>query len=332
MAPEEEIADPHRQTDGALVPDLLRALGVMFDLGRPVAGTTLREVIRGRLLALPALGGDQTPSWGTPGGINEIARRTTEALEFFYRPHLFPGMDERLRLGHHLQFDLLPRDLPAGSPLALSAVLESYCHLSGDLLGWRMEGDELVVWIADISGHGVRAGLAAAVLYFLVADLEPGLPPAVAASRLNDRFLEARNPTDERALYTTCFWARFGPDGRGRYVSAGHPSMLIRRAGGGIEALESTGTPIGLPGLAGYEDREVVLAETDLLLLFTDGLVEATDRQGREVGSAWLEEALAESGGRLRDTTRAIYRGISERSNLKILEDDVTYLVATRSA
>ena len=81
-------------------------------------------------------------------------------LDFYYRPHLFPEMDPALRLGHRLQFDLLPRHLPEGSPLRIAAVLESYCHLSGDLLGWRLEEDELFLWIADVSGHGVRAGLA----------------------------------------------------------------------------------------------------------------------------------------------------------------------------
>lgn len=57
----------------------------------------------------------------TEGSLTQVARKTSRALDFYYRPHLFPDMDPALRLGHRLQFDLLPRRLPEGSPLRIAA-------------------------------------------------------------------------------------------------------------------------------------------------------------------------------------------------------------------
>jgi len=316
-----------REQHADLVAELLRILAEMFDLETAIAGTTLHSAMERRLLALADR---ESPCWGTTGDIAEIATDASEALEFFYRPHLFPGMDDRLRLAHQLQFDLLPRSSPERSPLHLSAVLESYCHLSGDLLGWHRDGDDLVLWIADISGHGVRAGLAAAVFYLLVADLAPGLDPGTAATTLSGRFLAARSARDERPLYATAVWARLNPDGRGSYTSAGHPAMLLRRADGRVEELPSTGMPLGLFPDTIYHHRSLELARDDLLLLFTDGLVEATNDQGEEVGSRWLEGVLRATEGHLPETTRAIYRRFSQLTDRDATEDDLTYLLASR--
>lgn len=306
-----------------LVDELLEVLGRMFDLEYEVAGSSLRATIR---LRLERLADRQSPTWGMQGSMTEIARQKTGPLEFFYRPHLFPDMDDGLRLAHQLQFDLLPRSLPATSPISISALLESYCHLSGDLLGWRAEDDELLVWIADVSGHGVRAGLAAAVFYVLSADIEPGLSPTAATHRLSARMLEARNPQDDRALFATSFWARFGREGRMTFCSAGHPPMLRRRAGGGLEKLESTGPPIGMFEDAVFAQETRVLDPDDLLLLFTDGLIEATNAEGSELGLEWIERLLEKTSGAAGATTREVYRALSDCTDRSSMEDDLTLL------
>ncbi len=95
-----------------LVRDLLEALVTMFDLDYRVGGASLGEAIAERLLALRA---DERPRWGTPGEISEVARETTEGLELFYRPHLFPGMDDRLRLAHHRSSTCCPGSCPSAA-------------------------------------------------------------------------------------------------------------------------------------------------------------------------------------------------------------------------
>ncbi len=307
-----------------LVASLIESLGQAFDLSTSIGSRTLGEAVADRIRSLAP---GEAPAWGSEGDISQVAQLAAGPLDFYYRPHLFPGMDPALRLGHLLQFDLLPRRLPAGSPLRVAAVLESYCHLSGDLLGWRMEGDELLLWIADVSGHGVRAGLAAAVLYFLVDAIEPGLPPAELARRVSERMLAARNADDRQALYATAFWLRVDASGRGVYASSGHPPMLLRRAAGALERLASNGPPAGLLPQMTFRQAELRLEPGDSLCLFTDGLIEAHEAEEEKRRRRQLVEILSGHSGTALDVTRAIYRAIRETRDTSMLDDDLTFMV-----
>lgn len=304
-------------------------LGRAFDLTTPLGDRSLGEAVEGRIRSLE-LGG--TPDWGTDGSLTQLAKKESGALDFYYRPHLFPEMDDALRLGHRLQFDLLPRHLPEQSPLRIAAVLESYCHLSGDLLGWRLEGDELFLWIADVSGHGVRAGLAAATLYFVIDSLEPSLPPKAFARRVNEAMLAARNTEDSRALFATAIWLRAGADGQVRYASSGHNPMLLLRSSGAVEPLESTGRPLGLLPDQTPGEKRFELGPDDALCLFTDGLVEAGNPSEEEFGIERLAGLHRSREGSPLDLTRTIYRAVREHQATNLLEDDLTFMVVERAA
>jgi sigma-B regulation protein RsbU (phosphoserine phosphatase) len=311
-----------------VVHELMTELRQAFDLAAPLGDGSLGDAVERRIRSLE-LGG--APVWGSKGSMTQLAKKESDALDFYYRPHLFPDMEPALRLGHGLQFDLLPRRLPKESPLRIAAVLESYCHLSGDLLGWRMEGEELFLWIADVSGHGVRAGLAAATLYFLINSIEDGLFPAVFAQRVNERMLAARNREDTRALFATAVWLRAGADGRVTYASSGHNPMLLLRSTGEIDYLESTGLPLGLSAQQSFADARFELYENDVLCLFTDGLVEAESPNGEEFGTDRLAEIVRRQSGSPVDLTRAIYSAVREHQTTSLLDDDLTYMVVERT-
>ena len=298
-----------------------------FDLDYPVGDESLGDRVLQRLERLANV---ESPNWGIPGELSQISLQDAGALKFYYRPHLFPEMSEQLRLGHALQFDLLPRSLPPASPLQISALLESYCHLSGDLIGWHMDGDDLVLWIADVSGHGVRAGLAAALMHFLITTLDPTLEPDQLISKLNRRIVEARRPGDPGALYLTAFVVRVGPDGRGSYASAGHPDMLVIRADGSIDQLTSTGLPIGLFEERGYGRREVAVDYGDSLFLFTDGVVEVRDESDIEFGRSGLYRALADARNHPEELVRLVYDRVTQHCPNHRLDDDMTFLAAQR--
>jgi len=324
--------DPPSSSQGPpehLVRELMVELATAFDLSTPIGEQTLGEAAERRLWALELA---DTPEWGGDGSLTQVAREGSQALDFYYRPHLFPEMDPALRLGHHLQFDLLPRHLPSASPLRLAAVLESYCHLSGDLLGWRLEDDELFLWIADVCGHGVRAGLAAATLYLLIESIEWGLPPAVFAQRVNEAMLAAKNPADMKPMFATAVWLRAAAGGRVRYASCGHNPMLRRRSSGEVESLGATGMPVGLLPDQSYGEERLRLAPDDVLCLFTDGVVEATDPAGEEFGSERLAELRLAPGQSPMDLVRTFYRAVRAHQASNLFEDDLTLVVAAPAA
>jgi len=146
--------------------------------------------------------------------------------------------------------------------------------------------------VADVSGKGISASLLTASIEALaVGPIEDGLEPAVICDRLSER-LYRRTPPER---FATAFLAVLEPEhGRIRYASAGHTPALLARASGSIEWLPATGTPLGLIDRSTFKQSTTTLEPGDLLLLYTDGLTEASNTQGEEYGEEYGEERLAE--------------------------------------
>ena len=301
---------------------LLEDFDDLFDLTYSIGDTPL-----GELLEQTVSGLDQpSQNWGTEGQRKEIVSETGRFVSFYYRPHLFPGMDLKLRLAHELQYRLLPRELPPGSPVSIAAVLESYCHLSGDLFGWEMLRDgKLLIWIADMAGHGVRAGLASAVLRVLIGILPQRSQVNLFVSKLNRVFHDCIRPK-HNSLYATVFVMTLDRDGHAVYCSAAHPPILVRRAEGEIEELASLDRPVGLFADTSYRSRELRLDTGACVLLYTDGLVEATGWDNEPFGRQRLRKLLVNNAAGPQELTKAIYHELTSRQDIDKLEDDVTFL------
>lgn len=304
---------------------LLEDFDTIFDLSYRVGDNPLGELVERTLSGLEQL---QVETWGSAGQREQVVSEAGRFVSFYYRPHLFPGMDLKLRLAHELQYQLLPRELPPGSPVSIAAVLESYCHLSGDLFGWELLRDgKLLIWITDMAGHGVRAGLASAVLRVLVGNLRERGRVGSLVAQLNRALHDCLQPQYD-GLYATAFFMTLDRNGHAVYCSAAHPSILVRRAAGDIEELTSQNRPIGLFGDTTYRCRELQLEPGDCLLLYTDGLVEATGRDNEAFGLDRLRGLLEQEVGDPAELTEAIYHEIARRQDIDKLDDDVTFLAA----
>ena len=313
--------------DDSAVDDLLQQLSTSFLLDQPIAGhrlgDLLAETIRDAI-------NRPLPDLGQAGDRRTVRRDVEEPLTFLYRPHLFPGMDEALQLGHAVQYHLLPRGLPPDTPVDAAAVLESYCHLSGDLFGWRSDNrGGLTLWLVDVSGHGVRSGFAAVVMKLLLAEMDPGLPLTDIPRQLESRFEAARNPDDPKFLYATGVFLRIADDGGMDYVSAGHEPMLLCRANGSVESLEATGMPVALIAGNPWEEEETRLAEGDTLLLFSDGLVELRDGAGEDFGAERAAGVLRR-GGSPAEIAQTLLHEIEDFHDLERLDDDLSLIVLQR--
>ncbi len=310
--------------DDSTTKDLLHQLSEHFLLDQPIAGRPLRD-----LLAETIREADRhpLPDLGQTGDRRTVRRDVDEPLTFVYRPHLFPGMDEGLRLGHAVQYHLLPRALPPDSPVDAAAVLESYCHLSGDLFGWRGEADgSLTLWLIDVSGHGVRSGFAAVVMKLLLAEADPALPLTDIPRRLGDRFEALRNPDDPRPLYATGAFIRIADGGSISFVSAGHEPMLLCCKNGSVEKLEATGVPMALIDGTSWEQGHARLEPGDTLLLYTDGLVELRNDAGEMFAHARAADVL-QRGGSAPQIADNLLRAMADFHELDRLDDDLGLIV-----
>ncbi|MCL4839240.1 MAG: SpoIIE family protein phosphatase [Thermoanaerobaculia bacterium] len=227
-------------------------------------------------------------------------------------------MQEELALARRIQVALLPARMPELPGYELHGGNVPSRGVSGDYyeVVERLDGRECVLFLADVSGKGVAASLLTASLEALAASpIEDGLAADEIFGRLS-RQLHHRTPPEK---YATAFIAILAPEsGRVWWANAGHNPSLVLRAAGGIEQLGPTGPPLGLLPGASFRVVETSLHPGDLLVLYTDGIVEATDPDDGEYGlgrlvsicSAHREERLGELARQLEEDLEAFVRGV----------------------
>jgi serine phosphatase RsbU (regulator of sigma subunit) len=161
------------------------------------------------------------------------------------------------------------------------------------------------IFICDVMGHGVRSALVTAVVRGLAEELMTvATDPGQFLTQMN-RGLQAILQRTKTTMFMTAFYLVADVKNREmRYASAGHPSPLRRRstnAGGNVESLGFNG---GMPGPAlgvfigsDYETCRCALEIGDLILLFTDGLVEIENEHGEEFDEERLIAAMQRRTG-----------------------------------
>lgn len=198
-------------------------------------------------------------------------------------------LQEDLDLARRIQLALLAPRLPAVAGYELHAGNLPSRGVSGDYyeVVERAGGDEVVLMVADVSGKGMAASLLTASLEALATvPIAEGLPPEEVCTRIS-RLLYDRTPPER---YATVFLAVLEPSsGRLRWASAGHNPALLVRAEGSSLRLAATGLPLGLMPGATYAAGSDDLEPGDLLLIYTDGIVEAAGPEGEEYGLDRLE-------------------------------------------
>jgi phosphoserine phosphatase RsbU/P len=149
-------------------------------------------------------------------------------------------------------------------------------------------GGKLMLVMADVAGKSVPAALLMATLQASLRTLaSQGLALTPLAQRLN-RYACEHSLGGQR--FTTAVLGEYDPSSsKLAYVNAGHNSPIIRRSDGSTERLESGGLPLGITAEATFVTSEVELHSGDILVLFTDGVVEAFNSAGQEFSDArWL--------------------------------------------
>ncbi len=183
-----------------------------------------------------------------------------------------------LDTARQIQTSILPRDMPATDGLRLAARYLPMTAVAGDFYDFLEIGPgRLGVLVADVSGHGVPAALIASMVKVaLGAQSVHAHDPALVLAGMNQIFCGRL----ERQFITAVYVYVDGVDGRLRYAAAGHPPAILVGRNGDVAELGENGIMLGqFPGWA-YSSFERVFQEGDRLILYTDGLIEATDTRG----------------------------------------------------
>jgi sigma-B regulation protein RsbU (phosphoserine phosphatase) len=245
-------------------------------------------------------------------------------------------LESELTIAREVQKQLFPKDVPYTKTLELKGVCSPARMVSGDYYDFMALSEESLAFaIGDVAGKGISAALLMATIQSTMRT-QLGATNGTSPSQLSTAKLVA---TLNRQLYAntslekyaTFYFALYHENTHSlTYTNAGHLSPILLRSGE-LQMLESTGTVVGAFPMARYEERTVPLEHGDLLVAYTDGIVEPENAYGEMFGEDKLKElvskyARADSSELIARTMEAVmeWTGSSE------LQDDMTMVVARR--
>jgi serine phosphatase RsbU (regulator of sigma subunit)/pSer/pThr/pTyr-binding forkhead associated (FHA) protein len=240
-----------------------------------------------------------------------------------------------LELAHQVQLSFLPRSLPEVPSYEFAAHYESALEVGGDYYGFvPLPEGRLALALGDVAGKGVPAALLMAKLssdarFCLLTESDSGK----AISKLNDLLCEFTGQMDR---FVTLALAVLDPNTHVvTMVSAGHPPpLLVRKANSSYEDAmpqQSAGLPLGVVEGYPYEACQVTLEPGDSLILFTDGVPEAHDRENNQFGNKGIQAAVAAAGGSgPKLLIDSLVRAVQVHASGRNPHDDVTLVALGR--
>ncbi len=200
-------------------------------------------------------------------------------------------LEEELNLAHTIQEKLLPREMPDFPGCEVKTFHIPTKQVGGDYFDViKLNGEEICVAIADVSGKGFPAALLMANLQSAFRALSAtGLNLDEIAGRLNNIVYD----NTDFDKFITFFVALYNSKKRTlTYINAGHNYPFLLKADGGELRLEKGGLMLGVSPGVRYEFGSEVIGQGDLLYLFTDGVNEALNDKGEEYTEERISELL----------------------------------------
>jgi len=240
--------------------------------------------------------------------------------------------EQELQVARDIQTSILPPSCPQVPGWQLAAFWRAAHQVGGDFYDFiPLPRDHHGLVIADVADKGVPAALFMAVTRTLTRAITLGgrRTPGEALMRINEAILsEARS-----GLFVTMFMADISPVGRVVYANAGHnPPLVVRAATGRVEYLKPHGMALGVMPQVVIHNQQTKLEDGDVLVLYTDGILDALDARGQEFGKERLEQALVNCCHRPADgIAAAIQQAITEFVGDEPPFDDLTLVVAKRT-
>ncbi len=241
-------------------------------------------------------------------------------------------MKRDLEIAREIQRWLVPESPPEIEGVEIAFATRPANTVSGDyydaFIRDQPDGNgRLLLVVADVAGKSIPAALLMATIQASLRSLAAApLPLAELVLGIN-RYACANSLAGAR--FTTAFFAEW--DGRRKaltYINAGHNPPVLKRDSGIIERLEASGLPLGIVANRGYDERETAFGPGDLLVVFTDGVIEAENETEEEFGEARLLACV--TGMRpagAAEALRAIISSVDAFVGRTRQHDDITALI-----
>jgi phosphoserine phosphatase RsbU/P len=245
------------------------------------------------------------------------------AGRILHRDEELARIQNELALAQRIQLSILPAAFPESKHFRVAARYEPMTSVAGDFYDFTLADDQHAgLLIADVSGHGVPAALIASMVKMAAssqranadqpAELLAGMNAALCG-HTQDQFVTAAYVHLDAATREL------------RYAAAGHPPMFLLR-GGEVKEIAENGLLLAATSAASYAQIALPVEPGDRLLLYTDGVVEARNGQGKMFGEASLIDAFRQTAAL--PPADAAGRIVAEVQQwAKSQDDDLTLLI-----
>jgi sigma-B regulation protein RsbU (phosphoserine phosphatase) len=253
-----------------------------------------------------------------------LHRKRMEEAEILIR------LTEEVRLARTIQERLLPKRMPELAGYDIAGRTRPAQSVGGDYFDFiPMAEDKLALALGDVSGKGMPAALLMAHLQAAIrGQTLMAAAPAVCLARSN-RLLYSSTDSDR---FATCFYGIL--DARAhvlRYANAGHDRPLLVRGHGGHESLDGAGLVLGILEETGYDEVSLALEPGDVVVVYSDGIIDAADARDEAFGlerlTRLLEAGRADSAPALLDR---VFEEVARHGGEAPQTDDMTLVVIRR--
>jgi sigma-B regulation protein RsbU (phosphoserine phosphatase) len=210
--------------------------------------------------------------------------------------HQLRQQEREISEARTIQEGFLPKDIPQLAGYEIAGTWQPARTVGGDYFDFLAFGGEMLgLCIGDVAGKGMPAAMLMSNLQAGVRGMaSPELAPEILCERLNS--LVCRNIANDR--FITFFYAQLdGGARRLRYVNAGHNAPIVFHRDGTYDRLQEGGGVLGVFQLQTFAAGTKDLQAGDRVVLFTDGVTEASDAENEEYGEARLLRLLEDNQG-----------------------------------
>ena len=233
-------------------------------------------------------------------------------------------LEQELNIARDIQQALVPQGLQDFPSFSVAGMYRPCDEVGGDYFDFfPLPDGRLAILIADVAGKGLGAALVTTMLQGALSGMTLGVDPVTVFNHLN-QFLCGRASVGRCA---TMFFGLLDPDGTLEFVRAGHPTPLLMRNGVVSELYCDGSFPIGLVEDATYGSSRIQLEPGDTLLLYTDGVTEAEDKNRNLFQQTRLEEVFRKyPDASLKTLQDGIFSAVDKFADGASQSDDFTLL------
>lgn len=222
--------------------------------------------------------------------VNQLGAQRRRLAELAERQR--DELANEIQLAAEVQQSILPRSIPTVPGFEFAAKMYPAKTVSGDYFGFiKLPAGEIALVIADVSGKGVAAGL---LMPSIEVALRMDAPRFPSTNDLLRAFNNVVCQITGGHRFISMFYGKLCPQSCSlEYTNAGHNPPLLIRAGLDPSPLDKGGPVLGLLPDSEYESARIDLRQGDVLILYTDGAVEAENPAGEQYSAERLSKTVS---------------------------------------